>query len=338
MSIELYDENIEFDLLDMINIQQVSDIINASVSDSTSCIGYYSRVIIEDEKIKSYIPEMNLGEELIDGSLSRENLLCTNFEFLHNLLSSHKAFLLSRWIKDKFIFLTPTRGTRENIQLIWGEGYGKSEDNSGNYSKWFISRTSNTGEIYIVNNGNCSKNIGIKFNLWSINPRANVNISFIDKSIDVRFGEGWKNIEFEEKIPCGISKIKIEYDGNALALNNGDIRELKFIIAGLEIRDITDVDNTETYSGETLYESDQNINFYKYMMPESYIRTILHSTGFFEIESYHLKNGFIKKHLVSRFLVNDSVYHYIERVNESIEDEMMLFICKRKGSLNKKNG
>lgn len=328
-----YNENIEYKILNTTSLATIERIIVANIIGKTLCFGDFARVLVSEKNHGSILDTFASKDDdyLQFNKLKKcDCIVSTHFKFLYNLFIQNKLYYLVPLINDKFVFLIPVCGKSNNIKVCWGEGFGKSEESNGSYLRWFISRISNSGSIYIVNNGGYTKNINIKFNLWSINPKATLRVMFNDFIEIFELNGEWVNIEINKEVSPGINSLDIEYDGNIVKQLNGDIRALKFVVSELNV---IESEEGVHLAGKDIYENENKFWLYQYMLSDDYIRSILHTSGFFDVESYH---GYsFDKYIYSRYLVSDQLYRVIKSSDNNV-DGVRLYVAKRKGYYNER--
>jgi len=327
--------SIELNILDIGDILLISNEIEKFIENDKKVTHIGHCKMFESSKIVNINPK----DFDIDSLSSQDTLIITNPVVLSSIFSDYNYYLrnIAKKINNQFIFTIPSFGKKNEIEIYWDTCFSYMETDNEKYSRWFASRTSTIGKIYIYNHSKKLIKIKLHFDIYTLDRFSSIKISYVDTGGEVHsiiYETNDDLIIFNENILLypGKNEISMEYFGDLYIRTEGDIRPLLFKVIDFHI------EGYNSLSGNNAYSQISNEFFLEYFMCIDRIRSCLHASGFYDVISWEsIENRELLKSRYTRYFVCSLLYRDVECYNKNYDGEskkINLFMAKRKGILN----
>lgn len=259
----------------------------------------------------------------------------TDPALIHYMLTENHIFSFAHQLKDIFIFTMPSvlLAKDNTFSVIWDCRWQSLETKFGT-SKWLVS-SENHASIGIFNPSGNVKKVTLKYTLLSFENTSEVQVSFNNSSEHAYSFESCYQIEVCETVYLRpfYNKLSFCYIGSGVRSLPQNVTSTKFAVQSLSIASQEFIDSPSSRMPDALD--------FQYVLPDNYIRYILHNNGFFEVSAYQIFDNY------DYHLLPDTRYdylstqsngdgYYILNKNESLQNKrgIILYIAKRKGDKN----
>lgn len=286
-----YDFETEFSALSCGQISLFSSLLHKETADKHWTVSGY---LASDMLSSSSNYQYNKPENLIDNlAACTDNTLVTSPELIFQLLTNHTMHSLTRHVKDTFIFTMPVLPhAAGGLSVIWDTGWGGYESTDGVYSRW-LKGLYNQSSILILNSSPNYRKISISFTLMCPYSNALIVMKAADTVTEISLKKTLCDVCFEIQLNPGCNKITFQYCGSHYVPEGDWARSAKFAVSNLTLTDTVSSDNEvsglEAYQ---LNEEEQGTGYYPYLLPDAFIRSQLHSNGFFDVQAYSISQTY----------------------------------------------
>jgi hypothetical protein len=271
---------------------------------------------------------------IVDILSKRDSIIILNPAFSISLLRSGRIFSFYNKAKSKIVLLMQNYFPENKLGIIWDNGFSLYEGGGAQpYFRWYEGEN-NQAKIYIYNNVTYGIRCSIDFDIWTLSE-TDIYCSVCEycSSIHLKKSENDKeekiiygHVNISAMLQSGLNQLNLCFEGEPSEVNG---RKLKFAVSNLKIRK-----EDMTLEGFDLYKTSANMVNTDYIMQDSVVRSILHQSGFFEVESRicsKFSDNF-EKHIISRPDYEALHKYYIKEENTlNIQDGAIVYIARRKG-------
>lgn len=335
------DDDLEFDCLSLGDITSFFSLVGEATGKDRSvvCVGHCASMLAKDIGAKGWtccLPQQYDPYE----SAPSDSVVLLNAPLGTGMMESNIAAFdkICRQVRSQLILALPYFCNPSNtLQLIWPRDFSYVEKDAEDYGRWFSSRAEKKASLVLYNHSAGAIRAEFTADIFSWDSGATFRIRLPGDDVFRGYTSGGVSIRETLVLQPGANELAIEYQGNIHNADEGDIRPLQFRVGNVHVRPVGD--DPGGYSQDELFGEVFRTEVYRYCAYEELTRGVLHSAGFYEVQTYKsFERTGTAFEVCSRQMVSDARYYILDEqpipTSKLPQDDLglLVFVARRKGT------